>query len=87
MRQKNPFFSPKIGLQPKFQAGRFNITLIAEAEEDISKRNWRRLLVANADKTNISGFRQSGITTMIGIGYQLFRPNAEAQPIDKFDDE
>lgn len=82
VRQKNPFFSPKIGIQPKLQLGRFNITLIAEAEEDISKRNWRRMLGTNSDKANINGFKQSGVTTMIGVGYRLFK-NGKPDHSDK----
>ncbi|MCW3086563.1 MAG: hypothetical protein JWP12_3929 [Bacteroidetes bacterium] len=71
VRQKNPFFSPKVGIQPKLLIGKFTVTLIAEAEYDVSKPNWRRLNVANKDKTDIAKFRQSGITTLIGVSYKL----------------
>ncbi len=71
VRQKNPFFSPKIGIQPKLLIGKFIVTLIAEAEYDVSKPGWRRLNVANKDKTDIANFRQSGITTLIGVSYMI----------------
>lgn len=79
VRQKNPFFSPKIGLQPKLQIGRLDITLIAEAEYDVSKPGWRRLNVANADKVSIGRFKQSGYTMLAGIGYRFpARPAQDA---------
>ncbi|MBA3972168.1 MAG: hypothetical protein H0X46_08495, partial [Bacteroidetes bacterium] len=35
-RQKNPFFSPKVGIQPKLYAGKLSIGIIMEAEYDVS---------------------------------------------------
>src|ERR1700741_236336 len=37
VRQKNPFFSPKIGLQPKFIINRIAISLRCEYESDVSR--------------------------------------------------
>lgn len=39
--QKNPFFSPKISIQPKVIIKRFAISLIAEAEYDVSNPAWK----------------------------------------------
>ena len=71
VRQKNPYISPKIGIQPKLVLNKFSITFIAEAEYDISKTNWRRLNIATGEKTALAPFRQSGITAMIGVSYRL----------------
>lgn len=73
IRQKNPFFSPKIGIRPKLNIGRVSFSILAEAEYDISKTSWRRLNIANPDKVNIDKLRQSGLTTLIGISYRLDR--------------
>ncbi|MGZ4056674.1 MAG: hypothetical protein ACXVPU_11140 [Bacteroidia bacterium] len=73
IRQKNPFFSPKIGIQPKVLIGKLTISLILEAEYDISKTNWRRMTFANKDKINIEQFRQTGITTLLGISYNFIK--------------
>lgn len=69
LQQKNPFFSPKIGLQTKLTLCNIAISLRGEYEYDISKVNWRRTLVANENKVNLAGFRQTGITALLGIGY------------------
>ena len=39
--QNNPFFSPKISIQPKVIIKRFAISLIAEAEYDVSNPAWK----------------------------------------------
>lgn len=71
VRQKNPFFSPKIGIQSKLVLGKFSIGLLIEAEYDVSKINWRKTLRANSDKITIQQFRQTGFTTLININYKL----------------
>jgi hypothetical protein len=73
VRQKNPFFSPKLGIQPKISIGRFNISVLVEAEYDVSKTSWRRMTNSNKDKINIDKFRQTGITTLVGMSYRLLR--------------
>jgi hypothetical protein len=69
IRQKNPFFSPKIGLQPKIRFGKMALSFIAEYEYDVSKQGWRRTLFSTTNKTTINNFRQSGFTGQVGIGY------------------
>jgi hypothetical protein len=69
VRQKNPFFSPKIGLQPKLSIHNLAISFRCEYEYDVSGTNWRRTLVATDKKVNLEKFRQTGITALLGIGY------------------
>lgn len=69
VRQKNPFFSPKIGLQPKIKLGHIDFTFIFEYEYDISKSDWKRTLFSNNDKVSLNNLRQTGITAQVGIGY------------------
>jgi hypothetical protein len=71
IRQKNPFFSPKIGLQPKINFGPLSLTFFAEYEYDISKSSWRKTSLADNNKIKINTLRQTGITGQIGIGYVI----------------
>ena len=71
IRQKNPFFSPKVAIQPWFKFGKMAITAVMEYDYDISKTAWRRTLLANKDKVDIDRLRQTGITAQIGISFQM----------------
>ena len=71
LRQKNPFFSPKIGIQPKLRIGAVSITAIVEYAYDLSKPGWRKTNFANDQKVNMSGLRQTGINAQLGMGYIL----------------
>jgi hypothetical protein len=71
LRQKNPFFSPKLGLQSRFIVKRLAFTMRCEYEFDVSRSNWRRTLVASENKVNLQKFRQSGVTALLGIGYSF----------------
>jgi hypothetical protein len=69
LAQKNPFFAPKIGVQPKIKLGRIALTFIFEYDYDISKTSWRRTLFAKVDQVNIAPFRQTALTGQVGLGY------------------
>ena len=71
VRQKNPFFSPKLGLQPKVRLGHIIISFIVEYEYDISKSNWRRTLFSNNDKVSLNNLKQTGLTGLVAIGFTL----------------
>jgi hypothetical protein len=71
IRQKNLFFSPKIGIRPRIKRSRFAIVAILEYEYDISKTKWSRTLFATTDKVAITGLRQSGLTVQVGMGYAI----------------
>ncbi|HET6225445.1 MAG TPA: hypothetical protein VFF27_04135 [Bacteroidia bacterium] len=69
IRQKNPFFSPKIGIQPRFRFGKVGLTAVVEYEYDVSRNNWRRTFFANKDKVTIAPLNQSGITAQVGLTF------------------
>jgi hypothetical protein len=66
--QKNPFFSPKIGVEPVFKFGHYFLSLKGEADYDISGTHWRRMLFTSSNKLNLNSFQQSGWTTLICFG-------------------
>lgn len=73
LRQKNPFFSPKISVQPRIAIGNhLVISVRADYEYDISKPGWRRTLLAGGPKTHINGLRQSGLTLLFCLGWNIF---------------
>ena len=70
-RQKNPFFSPSLTLQPRFLIGRMVLSLIAEYEFDISSPNWRRTYFATKNKIDLQKFRDTGATVYLCLGFNL----------------
>lgn len=70
-RQKNPYFSPKISLQPRVKIKNISISLTVEYDYDVSKPTWRKTFFSNTDKTSIDRLNQTGLTTIVGIGYAL----------------
>jgi hypothetical protein len=41
IREKNYFFSPKVGIQPKIKIGKIGLTFIVEYEYDVTNPNWK----------------------------------------------
>ncbi len=70
-RQKNPFFSPRVSLQPKLRIGNLFFSLRGDYEWDISSVNWRRTLFATKDKIALQRFKQSGATVLFCIGHRF----------------
>lgn len=70
-RQKNVYFSPKIGIQPKITYKNFAVSFIIECEYDITNPNWKHTFFSNKEQTKINKIRQSGVTGQIGIGYVI----------------
>lgn len=70
--QKNQFFSPKVTLQPKVIIKRFVISLIAEAEYDISNPAWKQTLFEKKEPHLLLPFHQTCLTGIISIGYWLY---------------
>jgi hypothetical protein len=69
MKEKNPFFSPKVSLSPRFKIGKCVLSLRAEYEYDISRKGWRRTYFAKGSQANLQTLNQSGLTVTMGIGY------------------
>lgn len=68
IRQKNPYFSPKISISPRARVGKVVISLNLDYELDISKPGWRGTLFANSNKINVNNLRQSGLHGFLTIG-------------------
>jgi hypothetical protein len=71
MKQKNPFFSPKIGVQPWLKFGKVALTAIVEYEYDVSKTNWKKSWFTNSNKVAVAPLRQSAITVKAGLSFSL----------------
>jgi hypothetical protein len=65
LKQKNPFFSPKVGIQPWFNFGEIALTLMAEYEYDVSNMNWKH------DQVGVVALKQSGITLQAGLSVSV----------------
>lgn len=70
--QKNPFFSPKISIQPKVIIKRFAISLIAEAEYDVSNPAWKAKHRNRKAEHPLSSFQQTCYTGIVSIGYRPY---------------
>jgi len=68
-RQVNPFFSPKVALQPKVLIRRFAFSLIFDCEYDISNPVWRGS-GRTEDNTKPINFNQTGLSVLATIGYR-----------------
>jgi hypothetical protein len=71
LKQKNPFFSPKLTIQPKLAIGKVVLSIRADYEIDISSNSWRRTASAKGDKIPINTFNQSGATLFLSLGYRI----------------
>lgn len=67
VKEKNPFFAPKISLQPRVCLNKLVISLTMEYDYDISKARW----LFTGGTANLNSLKQSGFTTFINIGYAL----------------
>lgn len=70
--QKNPFFSPKISLQPKLALWRLVLSVRADYEFDISRPGWRRTLFSKGPTIELDRLRQSGLTLFFCLGWIPF---------------
>lgn len=70
--QKNPFFSPKISIQPKVIIKRFAISLIVEAEYDVSNPSWKAKRWNKKAAHPLSPFHQTCYTGIVSIGYRPY---------------
>jgi hypothetical protein len=70
--QKNPFFSPKISIQPKIMIKRFAISLIVEAEYDVSNPAWKSKRWNSKDPHQLLSFNQTCYTAIISVGYRPY---------------
>lgn len=71
VRQKNPFFSPMISLQPKIAIGKIILSIRGDYEWDVSRKNWRRTLFANKNKINLDTYKQTGASIFFCFGFVI----------------
>lgn len=69
---KNQFFSPKVTLQPKLIIKRFVLSLMLEAEYDVSNPKWKQTVFERKDLYLLQPFHQSCYTAVVSIGYKYF---------------
>lgn len=70
--QKNPFFSPKISIQPKIIIKRFAISCILESDYDITNPKWNGTFFNPKEKHLLQPFQQSCYTVLFSIGYKPY---------------
>ena len=68
--QKNQFFSPKIMTQPKLIIKRISISVILEAEYDVTNPGWNRPIFERKDPYLLKPFHQNCFTGLVSIGYK-----------------
>lgn len=68
--QKNQFFSPKIMIQPKLIIKRISISVILEAEYDVTNPGWNRPIFERKDPYLLKPFHQNCFTGIVSIGYK-----------------
>lgn len=69
--QKNQFFSPKIMIQPKVIIKHIAISVIFEAEYDITNPGWNRPVFERKDPYLLKPFHQNCVTGLVSIGYKF----------------
>jgi hypothetical protein len=69
LRQKNPVVAPMISLCPKTELGRFTLGINTQFDFDITSAKWRKTIFASSDKLPLQQFRQTGLTTLLCLGY------------------
>jgi hypothetical protein len=69
--QKNPYFSPKVSMIPRFILKKISVQFTIAYEFDISKKNWRRTNFSDSPKINLDQTSSTGLTILASIGYVL----------------
>jgi hypothetical protein len=69
--QKNQFFSPKVSVQPKIIIKRIAISLMVEAEFDVTNPAWKQTIFEKKEPHLLQPFNQTCITGLVGLGYRL----------------
>lgn len=69
VNQKNPYFSPKVSLTPRFTFGRISIQMNIDYGLDISKKNWRKTNLSNSPKLSLPQTSMTGLSTFVMLGF------------------
>lgn len=78
IRQKNPYFAPKISITPRARLGNIVLSLNIDYAFDIGRPGWRGTLFANDNKINVANLRQSGFHGFLSIGKYIGDSNGES---------
>lgn len=70
--QKNPFFSPKITIQPKIIIKRIAISCILEAEYDVTNPKWYGTFINLKAPRLLIPFNQTCMTALVSLGYKFY---------------
>ena len=73
-KEKNPYFSPKLSIQPTLTLGIIRLFLRLEYDYDISKKNWRKTYYAKANTLNLNKTSNTGLNVLACVGY-IFKTN------------
>lgn len=71
IHQKNPFFAPKLSLQPKINLNRIALAFRIEYEYDISRSTWLYQKSRPNLYDGVNSFNQTSLTCFFSIGYIL----------------
>lgn len=66
--QINPFFSPKIAIQPRLLIKKISFSVVLDCEYDVSNPQWRSFR-SSKQSESIKGFNQTGLSLFGSIGY------------------
>jgi hypothetical protein len=69
INQKNPFFAPKLSLQPKINLNKITIAIRIEYEYDISQPTWSYQRNRPNRYDGVNSFNQTSLTCIASIGY------------------
>ena len=67
--QKNPYFSPKLTIQPRYRVKKIIFSLTFDYSYDVSKGKWKDTRINKKNVATIKDFKQSGLTALFSIGY------------------
>jgi len=69
--QRNPYFSPKIGIQPSVRIKKIMISLVFEYMYDVSNGKWKKMRWGNKDIAPIDNFKQTNLLGQFCLSYCL----------------
>jgi hypothetical protein len=70
-KQINPFFAPSLSLQPKVVLKRITISVLIDADYDVSNPAWKSFRSKEQSAT-INGFNQTGLSVIGTLGLSLY---------------
>lgn len=69
--QKNAYFSPKISMTPRLNIGRISFQMNVDYELDLTKKKWRKTLLASPSKEHLPNTSMTGLSVFLMLGYVI----------------